>query len=422
MVVVYFIVDCELMYLLFVDELVCIGLVLVIQLYLQILVIIVVVEVIGVIVIYFGYGFFVENVDFVEQIECFGFIFVGLIVEVICLMGDKVLVKDVMKCVGVFIVLGFDGLLLEDEEIVLVIVCEVGYLVIIKVVGGGGGCGMCVVYDEFELIKLVKLICIEVGVVFGNLMVYLEKFLINLCYVEVQVFFDGQGNVIYFGDCDCFLQCCYQKVIEEVLVFGIDEKVCQEVFVCCVQVCIEIGYCGVGIFEFFYENGCFYFIEMNICVQVEYLVFEMVIGVDIVKEMLCIVFGEKFLICQEDVVICGYVLECWINVEDLKIFMFSLGKVKYFYVFGGNGVCVDLYFYSGYSVLLNYDLLVGKVIIYGVDCDEVLVWMCNVLDELIVDGIKINIELYKDLVCDVVFCKGGVNIYYLEKKLGMDKY
>ncbi|MCR3771298.1 acetyl-CoA carboxylase biotin carboxylase subunit, partial [Pseudomonas aeruginosa] len=240
--------------------------------------------------------------------------------------------------------------------------------------------------------------------------------------VEVQVLSDGQGNAIHLGDRDCSLQRRHQKVIEEAPAPGIDEKARQEVFARCVQACIEIGYRGAGTFEFLYENGRFYFIEMNTRVQVEHPVSEMVTGVDIVKEMLRIASGEKLSIRQEDVVIRGHALECRINAEDPKTFMPSPGKVKHFHAPGGNGVRVDSHLYSGYSVPPNYDSLVGKVITYGADRDEALARMRNALDELIVDGIKTNTELHKDLVRDAAFCKGGVNIHYLEKKLGMDKH
>ncbi|MCO2272357.1 acetyl-CoA carboxylase biotin carboxylase subunit, partial [Pseudomonas aeruginosa] len=392
------------------------------QSYLQLPAIIAAAEVTGAPAIHPGYGFLAENADFAEQIERSGFTFVGPTAEVIRLMGDKVSAKDAMKRAGVPTVPGSDGPLPEDEETALAIAREVGYPVIIKAAGGGGGRGMRVVYDESELIKSAKLTRTEAGAAFGNPMVYLEKFLTNPRHVEVQVLSDGQGNAIHLGDRDCSLQRRHQKVIEEAPAPGIDEKARQEVFARCVQACIEIGYRGAGTFEFLYENGRFYFIEMNTRVQVEHPVSEMVTGVDIVKEMLRIASGEKLSIRQEDVVIRGHALECRINAEDPKTFMPSPGKVKHFHAPGGNGVRVDSHLYSGYSVPPNYDSLVGKVITYGADRDEALARMRNALDELIVDGIKTNTELHKDLVRDAAFCKGGVNIHYLEKKLGMDKH
>lgn len=414
--------DRELMHLSLADESVCIGPAPATQSYLQIPAIIAAAEVTGATAIHPGYGFLAENADFAEQIERSGFTFVGPTAEVIRLMGDKVSAKDAMKRAGVPTVPGSDGPLPEDEETALAIAREVGYPVIIKAAGGGGGRGMRVVYDESELIKSAKLTRTEAGAAFGNPMVYLEKFLTNPRHVEVQVLSDGQGNAIHLGDRDCSLQRRHQKVIEEAPAPGIDEKARQEVFARCVQACIEIGYRGAGTFEFLYENGRFYFIEMNTRVQVEHPVSEMVTGVDIVKEMLRIASGEKLSIRQEDVVIRGHALECRINAEDPKTFMPSPGKVKHFHAPGGNGVRVDSHLYSGHSVPPNYDSLVGKVITYGADRDEALARMRNALDELIVDGIKTNTELHKDLVRDAAFCKGGVNIHYLEKKLGMDKH
>ncbi|HEJ4479552.1 acetyl-CoA carboxylase biotin carboxylase subunit [Pseudomonas aeruginosa] len=414
--------DRELMHLSLADESVCIGPAPATQSYLQIPAIIAAAKVTGATAIHPGYGFLAENADFAEQIERSGFTFVGPTAEVIRLMGDKVSAKDAMKRAGVPTVPGSDGPLPEDEETALAIAREVGYPVIIKAAGGGGGRGMRVVYDESELIKSAKLTRTEAGAAFGNPMVYLEKFLTNPRHVEVQVLSDGQGNAIHLGDRDCSLQRRHQKVIEEAPAPGIDEKARQEVFARCVQACIEIGYRGAGTFEFLYENGRFYFIEMNTRVQVEHPVSEMVTGVDIVKEMLRIASGEKLSIRQEDVVIRGHALECRINAEDPKTFMPSPGKVKHFHAPGGNGVRVDSHLYSGYSVPPNYDSLVGKVITYGADRDEALARMRNALDELIVDGIKTNTELHKDLVRDAAFCKGGVNIHYLEKKLGMDKH
>lgn len=395
--------DRELMHLSLADESVCIGPAPATQSYLQIPAIIAAAEVTGATAIHPGYGFLAENADFAEQIERSGFTFVGPTAEVIRLMGDKVSAKDAMKRAGVPTVPGSDGPLPEDEETALAIAREVGYPVIIKAAGGSGGRGMRVVYDESELIKSAKLARTEAGAAFGNPMVYLEKFLTNPRHVEVQVLSDGQGNAIHLGDRDCSLQRRHQKVIEEAPAPGIDEKARQEVFARCVQACIEIGYRGAGTFEFLYENGRFYFIEMNTRVQVEHPVSEMVTGVDIVKEMLRIASGEKLSIRQEDVVIRGHALECRINAEDPKTFMPSPGKVKHFHAPGGNGVRVDSHLYSGYSVPPNYDSLVGKVITYGADRDEALARMRNALDELIVDGIKTNTELHKDLVRDAAF-------------------
>ncbi|MFZ6046204.1 acetyl-CoA carboxylase biotin carboxylase subunit [Pseudomonas sp. CR3202] len=414
--------DRELMHLSLADETVCIGPASAAQSYLSIPAIISAAELTGATAIHPGYGFLAENADFAEQVEKSGFAFIGPKADTIRLMGDKVSAKDAMKRSGVPTVPGSDGPLPEDEETALAIAREVGYPVIIKAAGGGGGRGMRVVFEEEELIKSAKLTRTEAGAAFGNSMVYLEKFLTNPRHVEVQVLSDGQGNAIHLGDRDCSLQRRHQKVLEEAPAPGIDEKARAEVLDRCVQACIEIGYRGAGTFEFLYENGRFYFIEMNTRVQVEHPVTEMVTGVDIVKEMLSIAAGNKLSIKQDDVVIRGHALECRINAEDPDNFMPCPGKVTYFHAPGGNGIRVDSHLYSGYAVPPNYDSLIGKLIAYGNSRDEAMARMRNALDEIVVDGIKTNIPLHRDLTRDKGFCKGGINIHYLEKKLGMDKH
>ena len=414
--------DRELMHLALADESVCIGPALATNSYLHIPAIIAAAEVTGATAIHPGYGFLAENADFAEQVEKSGFAFVGPRAETIRLMGDKVSAKDAMIKAGVPVVPGSDGPLPEDEAEALRIAREVGYPVIIKAAGGGGGRGMRVVYQEEDLIKSAKLTRTEAGAAFGNPMVYLEKFLGNPRHVEVQVLSDGQGNAIHLGDRDCSLQRRHQKVLEEAPAPYIDEKARAEVLKRCTDACVEIGYRGAGTFEFLYEDGRFYFIEMNTRVQVEHPVTEMVTGVDIVKEMLSIAAGNKLSVKQEDVVIRGHSLECRINAEDPSNFLPSPGKVKHFHAPGGNGVRVDSHLYSGYSVPPNYDSLIGKLITYGATRDEAMARMRNALDEIVVDGIKTNIPLHRDLVRDPGFCKGGVNIHYLEKKLGMDKH
>ncbi|TLX57470.1 acetyl-CoA carboxylase biotin carboxylase subunit [Stutzerimonas nosocomialis] len=414
--------DRELMHLALADESVCIGPALATNSYLHIPAIIAAAEVTGATAIHPGYGFLAENADFAEQVEKSGFVFVGPKADTIRLMGDKVSAKDAMKKAGVPTVPGSDGPLPEDEETALAIAREVGYPVIIKAAGGGGGRGMRVVHHEEDLIKSAKLTRTEAGAAFGNPMVYLEKFLGNPRHVEVQVLSDGQGNAIHLGDRDCSLQRRHQKVIEEAPAPFIDEKARAEVLKRCVDACIEIGYRGAGTFEFLYEDGHFYFIEMNTRVQVEHPVTEMVTGVDIVKEMLRIAGGDKLSVKQSDVVIRGHSVECRINAEDPSTFLPSPGKVKHFHAPGGNGVRVDSHLYSGYTVPPNYDSLIGKLITYGATREEAMQRMRNALDEIVVDGIKTNVPLHRDLVRDPGFCKGGVNIHYLEKKLGMDKH
>ncbi|SDV00516.1 acetyl-CoA carboxylase biotin carboxylase subunit [Pseudomonas sihuiensis] len=414
--------DRELMHLGLADESVCIGPAAGAQSYLNIPAIISAAELTGATGIHPGYGFLAENADFAEQVENSGFAFIGPTASVIRLMGDKVSAKEAMIKTGVPVVPGSDGPLPEDEEEALRIAREVGYPVIIKAAGGGGGRGMRVVHKEEDLIKSAKLTRTEAGAAFGNPMVYLEKFLGNPRHVEVQVLSDGQGNAIHLYDRDCSLQRRHQKVIEEAPAPLIDEKARAEVLKRCVDACIEIGYRGAGTFEFLYEDGRFYFIEMNTRVQVEHPVTEMVTGIDIVKEMLSIAAGNKLSIKQEDVKILGHSVECRINAEDPDNFMPSPGKVKHFHAPGGNGVRVDSHLYSGYSVPPHYDSLIGKLITFGKDRDEAMARMRNALDEIVVDGIKTNVPLHRDLVRDKGFVKGGVNIHYLEKKLGMDKH
>ena len=414
--------DRELMHLSLADESVCIGPANAAQSYLSIPAIIAAAEVTGATAIHPGYGFLAENADFAEQVERSGFAFVGPKAETIRLMGDKVSAKNAMIKSGVPVVPGSDGPLPEDEKEALRIAREVGYPVIIKAAGGGGGRGMRVVHKEEDLIKSAKLTRTEAGAAFGNPMVYLEKFLGNPRHVEIQVLADGQGNAIHLYDRDCSLQRRHQKVLEEAPAPQIDEKARAEVLQRCVDACIEIGYRGAGTFEFLYEDGRFYFIEMNTRVQVEHPVTEMITGVDIVKEMLSIAAGNKLSIKQEDVVVRGHALECRINAEDPVTFMPSPGKIKHYHAPGGNGIRVDSHLYSGYTVPPNYDSLIGKVIAYGASREEAMVRMRNALDELVVDGIKTNTPLHRDLTRDAGFCKGAVNIHYLEKKLGMDKH
>ena len=421
-VAVYSTADRDLMHLGLADETVCIGPAPGAQSYLSIPAIISAAEVTGATAIHPGYGFLAENADFAERVEKSGFAFIGPTGDVIRLMGDKVSAKEAMIKSGVPVVPGSDGPLPEDEEEALRIAREVGYPVIIKAAGGGGGRGMRVVHKEEDLIKSAKLTRTEAGAAFGNPMVYLEKFLGNPRHVEVQVLSDGQGNAIHLYDRDCSLQRRHQKVIEEAPAPLIDEKARAEVLKRCVDACVEIGYRGAGTFEFLYEDGRFYFIEMNTRVQVEHPVSEMVTGIDIVKEMLSIAAGNKLSFKQSDVVIRGHSLECRINAEDPDNFMPSPGKVKHFHAPGGNGVRVDSHLYSGYSVPPHYDSLIGKLISYGRTRDEAMARMRNALDEIVVDGIKTNIPLHRDLVVDKGFNKGGVNIHYLEKKLGMDKH
>ncbi|KEI70797.1 acetyl-CoA carboxylase biotin carboxylase subunit [Endozoicomonas elysicola] len=409
--------DADLMHLHLADESVCIGPNNPAESYLNIPAIISAAEVTHATAIHPGYGFLSENADFAEQVERSGFTFIGPSADVIRLMGDKVSAIEAMQKAGVPTVPGSNGALTDDDSRTMAIARDIGYPVIIKAAGGGGGRGMRVVHDEEELIASVALTKSEAGAAFNNDTVYLEKFLQNPRHVEFQVLADGQGNAIHLGDRDCSLQRRHQKVIEEAPAPGIPEAKRQEVASACTRACIELGYKGAGTFEFLYENGEFYFIEMNTRVQVEHPVTEMISGLDIVKEQLRIASGLPLSVRQEDIELKGHSFECRINAEDPKTFMPSPGKVVQFHAPGGNGVRVDSHLYNGYSVPPYYDSLIAKIISYGPDRETALTRMKNALDETVIEGIKTNIPLHQDLVTDPHFKEGCVSIHYLEKKL-----
>ncbi len=409
--------DADLMHLHLADESVCIGPNNPADSYLNIPAIISAAEVTHATTIHPGYGFLSENADFAEQVERSGFTFIGPSADVIRLMGDKVSAIEAMQKAGVPTVPGSNGSLTDDHSRTLSIARDIGYPVIIKAAGGGGGRGMRVVHNEEDLISSVALTKSEAGAAFNNDTVYLEKFLQNPRHVEFQVLADGQGNAIHLGDRDCSLQRRHQKVIEEAPAPGIPEEKRQEVASACTRACIELGYKGAGTFEFLYENGEFYFIEMNTRVQVEHPVTEMISGIDIVKEQLRIASGMPLSVRQEDIELKGHAFECRINAEDPKTFMPSPGKVLQFHAPGGNGVRVDSHLYNGYSVPPYYDSLIAKIISYGPDRETALIRMKNALDETVIEGIKTNIPLHQDLVTDPHFKEGCVSIHYLEKKL-----
>ena len=413
-VAVYSTADKELMHLGLADETVCIGPAPANLSYLHIPAIIAAAEVTGATAIHPGYGFLAENADFAEQVEKSGFAFIGPKADTIRLMGDKVSAKHAMIAAGVPTVPGSDGPLPEDPETALRIGREVGYPVIIKAAGGGGGRGMRVVNREEDLIEAAKQTREEAGAWFSNPMVYLEKYLTNPRHVEVQVLSDGQGHAIHLGDRDCSLQRRHQKVLEEAPAPGIDETARQEVLARCVQACIDINYRGAGTFEFLYENGRFYFIEMNTRVQVEHPVSEMVTGIDILKEMLSIAAGNTLSFTQDDVKIHGHSLECRINAEDPQTFMPTPGLVQRWEVPGGFGVRVDSHVTTGYRVPPYYDSMVAKVITHGATRDEALARMRLALGEMCVEGITTNIPLHLAILDDPAFCAGGVDIHHLE--------
>ncbi|MFQ3257158.1 MAG: acetyl-CoA carboxylase biotin carboxylase subunit [Porticoccaceae bacterium] len=412
-------VDAALKHVKLADEAICIGPNPSIQSYLNVPAIISAMEITGAEGVHPGYGFLAENADFAEQVEKSGFVFIGPTADTIRIMGDKVAAIKAMKAAGVPTVPGSDGPLSDDPAILRQTANRIGYPVIIKAAAGGGGRGMRVVEEESALINAISITKTEAAAAFGDGTVYMEKFLQNPRHVEVQILADGQGHAIHLGDRDCSLQRRHQKVLEEAPAPGIPEDARQAVFDSCVNACIQINYRGAGTFEFLYEDGQFYFIEMNTRVQVEHPVSEMITGVDIVKEQLLIASGRELSFKQEDIIFRGHAFECRINAEDPVNFMPQPGTIEAYHAPGGNGIRVDSHIYNGYRVPPNYDSLIGKVITYGEDRDTALSRMRIALDEMVIEGIKTNIPLHEDLVRDPAFQKGGVNIHYLEKKLGL---
>ena len=417
-VAVYSTADRDLMHLSLADETVCIGPAPGAQSYLQIPAIIAAAEVTGATAIHPGYGFLAENPDFAEQVHNSGFTFVGPSAAVIRMMGDKVAAKAAMIAAGVPVVPGSDGALPKDEEQALAIAREVGYPVIIKAAGGGGGRGMRVVHKEEDLIRAATLTRNEAGQIFGNPVVYLEKYLGNPRHVEIQVLADGQGNAIHLGDRDCSLQRRHQKVLEEAPAPNLPEQARADILEACVNACKLMQYRGAGTFEFLFEDGEFFFIEMNTRVQVEHPVTEMVTGVDIIEQQLRIAGGLGLNLEQHEIEVKGHAIECRINAEDPTTFLPSPGKIESFYAPGGAGIRLDSHIYQGYSIPPYYDSMIAKLISYGKDRETSLARMRQALDEMILTGIKTNIPLHKDLILkDKNFCEQAMDIHYLEKHL-----
>ena len=413
-------VDRDLKHVRLADESVCIGPNPSPQSYLNIPAIISAMEITDAMAVHPGYGFLAENADFAERVQKSGFVFIGPDPDVIRMMGDKVEAIKAMKKAGVPTVPGSDGPLpLDEPDRCLEIARKIGYPVIIKAAAGGGGRGMRVVQTEAALLNSIQVTQSEAKAAFGDGTVYMEKFLQNPRHVEVQILSDGQGNAIHLGDRDCSLQRRHQKVLEEAPAPGIPDDVREKTYAACVKACIDIGYKGAGTFEFLYEDGRFYFIEMNTRIQVEHPVSEMVTGIDLIREQILVCSGQKLSIKQSDVVIRGHAFECRINAEDPKTFMPCPGLIKNYHAPGGLGVRVDSHLYSGYRVPPNYDSMIAKVITHGATREIALDRMRNALDETIVDGIRTNIPLQQMLVRDPEFRKGCVNIHYLEKKLAL---
>lgn len=399
------------------DESVCIGPAASSGSYLNIPALISAAEVTDAEAIHPGYGFLSENADFAERVESSGFIFIGPKPETIRLMGDKVSAIESMKKSGVPCVPGSGGPLGDDPDTNIRIAKDIGYPVIIKAAGGGGGRGMRVVRSEAALLNAISLTKSEALSAFGNDMVYMEKFLENPRHVEFQVLADTHGNAIHLGERDCSMQRRHQKVVEEAPAPGITEEVRRRMGERCAEACRTIGYRGAGTFEFLYENGEFYFIEMNTRLQVEHPVTEQITGVDLVKEQIRIAAGEELSYKQEDIIIRGHAFECRINAEDARTFMPSPGKIENFHAPGGLGIRVDTHIYNGYFVPPYYDSMIGKLIAFGDSRQTALARMRTALSEVVVDGIKTNIALHEDIFRDAGFIAGGTNIHYLEKKL-----
>ena len=413
--------DRDLLHVKLADEAVCIGPAAPKDSYLNIPSIIAAAEATGANAIHPGYGFLSENADFAEMVEKSGFIFIGPTADTIRLMGDKVSAKKAMQKAGVPCVPGSAGALGSDFEENKRLANKIGYPIIIKAAGGGGGRGMRVVRSDAELEDSIALTRREADMFFNNPAVYMEKFLENPRHVEFQVLSDGQGHAVYLGERDCSMQRRNQKVLEEAPAPFISDEQRKTIGERCAQACIDIGYRGAGTFEFLYENGEFYFIEMNTRVQFEHPITEMITGVDIVREMISVCAGNPLSMTQDDIKLKGHAFEFRINAEDPATFMPSPGEIKYLHVPGGPGVRWDSHVYQGYKVPPHYDSLVGKLIVFDDTREQARIRGLGALDELLLTGIKTNIPLHKDLLTDPVEIKGGASIHYLEEKLEAKK-
>ncbi|WP_047237711.1 acetyl-CoA carboxylase biotin carboxylase subunit [Chromobacterium subtsugae] len=420
-VVVHSEADREAKYVKLADESVCIGPAPSGKSYLNVPALIAAAEVTDAQAIHPGYGFLSENADFAERVEQSGFVFIGPRAETIRTMGDKVSAKHAMIEAGVPCVPGSDGALPDDPAEISKIAKKIGYPVIIKASGGGGGRGMRVVHSEGALINSVQMTRTEAGAAFGNPTVYMEKFLQEPRHIEIQILADEYGNAIYLGERDCSMQRRHQKIIEEAPAPGITDKQREKIGEACAEACRRIGYRGAGTFEFLFENGEFYFIEMNTRVQVEHPVTEMITGVDIVQEQIRIAAGEKLRYKQKDIVLHGHAMECRINAEDPFTFVPSPGKIESYHPAGGPGIRIDSHIYQGYTVPSHYDSMVGKLIAYGDTREQAMARMRVALSEMAISGIKTNIPLHQELFLDAAFQRGGTSIHYLEHRLQQKK-
>ena len=411
--------DREAKYVKLADESVCIGPAPSSQSYLNIPAVISAAEVTDAEAIHPGYGFLSENADFAERVEQSGFVFIGPRAETIRLMGDKVSAKNAMRAAGVPCVPGSEGALPDDPEAIIMIAKKIGYPVIIKAAGGGGGRGMRVVHTEAALIASVNMTKAEAQAAFGNPVVYMEKFLEQPRHIEIQILSDQHGNAVYLGERDCSMQRRHQKVLEEAPAPGISQKLRDKVGERCADACRRINYRGAGTFEFLYENNEFYFIEMNTRVQVEHPVTEMITGIDIVQQQIKIAAGEKLAFRQRDIQYHGHAIECRINAEDPYNFVPSPGRITTFHMPGGPGIRVDTHAYQNYLVPPHYDSMIGKLISYADTREQAIAKMRIALSEMVIQGIKTNVPLHLDLMNDAAFHAGGTSIHYLEHKLGI---
>jgi acetyl-CoA carboxylase biotin carboxylase subunit len=411
--------DRSLKHVLLADESVCIGPAPSVDSYLNIPVLIAAAEVTDAVAIHPGYGFLSENADFAEQVEKSGYIFIGPRADTIRTMGDKVAAIRAMKEAGVPCVPGSDGPLGEDDDTNIKLARDIGYPIIIKAAAGGGGRGMRTVHSEANLLNAVTVTRTEALSAFGDGTVYMEKFLEKPRHVEFQVLADGEGAAIHLGERDCSMQRRHQKVVEEAPAPGITMEQRMAMGERCAEACRRIKYRGAGTFEFLFQEGEFYFIEMNTRVQVEHPVTEMITGVDIVREQLRIAAGEGLSYRQEDISWTGHAVECRINAEDPKNFLPSPGAITQYHAPGGPGIRVDTHIYNGYTVPPYYDSMIAKLIAHGEDRATALARMRGALAEIVIDGIKTNIPLHRDICSDCAFIEGGTDIHYLEKKLGL---
>jgi acetyl-CoA carboxylase biotin carboxylase subunit len=411
--------DREAKYVKLADESVCIGPASSGQSYLNIPAVISAAEVTDAQAIHPGYGFLSENADFAERVEQSGFVFIGPRAETIRLMGDKVSAKNAMKKAGVPCVPGSDGALSDDPVEIIKTAKQVGYPVIIKAAGGGGGRGMRVVHTEAALIASVNMTKAEAQAAFGNPVVYMEKYLEKPRHIEIQILADQHGNAVFLGERDCSMQRRHQKIIEEAPAPLLNTRLRDKIGERCAEACRKINYRGAGTFEFLYENNEFYFIEMNTRLQVEHTVTEMITGIDLVQQQIFVAAGEKLKFRQKDVVLKGHAIECRINAEDPYSFVPSPGKISAFHMPGGPGVRMDTHAYAGYTVPAHYDSMIGKLITYGDTRNQAIARMRIALSEMMVSGINTNIPLHVDLMADAAFHTGGTSIHYLEQKLGI---